>query len=158
MKNNREPSVENHFYGEQAQLLISSFHQLTGKHLLDPDLAEEQQSLALYRAPFAVLSHNTESDPIFNYANQTAQNLFEMDWAQFTQLASRHSAEPQVRAERERLLARVTNYGFIEDYKGVRVSASGKRFLVENAVVWNLVDRDGQFRGQAAVLYQWSEL
>lgn len=49
---------------------------------------------ALYRAPFVVLSHGTEPDPLFNDANLTAQRLSEMTWAQITAMPSRLSAEP----------------------------------------------------------------
>ena len=34
----------------------------------------------------AVVSHGTEPDPIFNYANAKALALFEMTWPEFTQL------------------------------------------------------------------------
>ena len=104
------------------------------------------------------MSHNTEADPIFNYGNRVALNLFEMEWDVSTKLPSRLSAEPQIREERENLLTRVRRYGFIEDYKGVRVSSSGKRFLVEDSIVWNMIDENGTYCGQAAVLYKWSSL
>ena len=32
---------------------------------------------------------------------------------------------------------------FIDDYTGVRISASGRRFRIDKAVVWNLVDQEG---------------
>jgi hypothetical protein len=31
-----------------------------------------------FEAPIAVMSHGTAKEPIFNYANRTALNLFEM--------------------------------------------------------------------------------
>ena len=40
--------------------------------------------------------------------------------------------------------------GFIRDYAGVRIAASGRRFRIDDAVVWNLVDADGVRHGQAA--------
>jgi len=112
----------------------------------------------LFEAPFCVVSHNTQADPVFNYGNKTALKLFEMSWQDFTALPSRFSAEQQNREERQRLLARVTEHGFIEDYRGVRISSSGRRFLVEDSIVWNMLDENGGYRGQAAVLYKWSEL
>ena len=112
---------------------------------------------ALYEAPYGVVSHDTSENPVFNYANRTAQRVFEMDWQTFTRLPSRKSAEPVNRAERERLLARVTREGFIDNYQGVRISATGRRFRIEDATVWNLVDEKGVYRGQAAVVYRWSD-
>lgn len=136
---------------DQAQLIISSFSRLLGQELID-------QNQSLFEAPFAVLSHGTQADPIFNYGNQTALNLFEMEWDDFIQLPSRLSAEQVTQKERDRLLERVTEQGYINDYRGVRISSTGKRFMVEDAIVWNMIDDAGIYRGQAAVLYKWSEL
>ena len=58
--------------------------------------------------------------------------------------------EAPLRDERQRLLERVTQRGFIDDYAGVRISATGLRFRIEKAVVWNLIDAQGRRHGQAA--------
>jgi len=113
---------------------------------------------ALYEAPFVLLSHGTETDPIFNYANCTAQELFGYPWATFVGLPSRLSAEPVAREERERLLQRVAEQGYIDDYTGVRVAADGRRFRIQQAVVWNLIDGTGALQGQAACFHQWVPL
>lgn len=76
--------------------------------------------------------------------------LFEMSWDEFTRLPSRKSAESPNQEERSRHLALVKKNGFIDHYSGVRISSRGKRFLIENAVVWNLIDTGGNYRGQAA--------
>jgi hypothetical protein len=152
-----EPSPANAFLADHVALLCTSYRRLTGADLLvadsDPSLAE-----ALYQAPFVVLSHGTEPDPIFNYANLAAQRLFEMTWAQLTAMPSRLSAEPVSREERARLLAAVSEHGFIDDYRGVRVSSSGRRFMIEQATVWNLTDAQARPAGQAATFAQWTLL
>jgi hypothetical protein len=112
----------------------------------------------LYRAPFIVLSHNTAADPQFTYANLAAQTLFEIPWREIVGLASRYSAEAPVREERERLLTRVAEQGYIEDYQGIRVARSGKRFMIHQAIVWNLLDGDGFKLGQAASFSSWQPL
>ena len=61
----------------------------------------------LYDAPAALLMHGNEADPVFCYANRTAQRLWGLTWDEFIRLPSRLSAEPLVQAERDRLLARV---------------------------------------------------
>ena len=158
MLNTLEPCFENSFLAEHAALMISSFRRLTGKDLVpvkEPSLVMYQ---SLFESPYCIVSHNTNKEPIFNYGNQTALKLFEMNWSAFTKLESKESAEPVNREERERLLARVTEDGFVDDYRGVRISATGLRFFVEDAVVWNLIDQNGLYKGQAAVLYKWSPL
>jgi hypothetical protein len=158
MQNIDEPCPANDYLGEHAELILSSLFQMTGRNLVDPETSDKDRYRLLFEAPFCVVSHNTEADPIFNYGNRVALELFEMNWGDFIRLPSRLSAEKQVGKERERLLARVTEYGCIEDYKGVRVSSSGKRFLVEDSIVWNMLNKNGIYRGQAAVLYKWSRL
>jgi hypothetical protein len=73
-------------------------------------------------------------------------------------MPSRLSAEPVNQQERERLLAKVTAQGFIDDYAGVRISKTGKRFLIQGAVVWNVVDEHGVYHGQAAWFKDWTWL
>jgi hypothetical protein len=141
-----------------ARILRDSYRHWTGHDLLDPAADGETLLLQLDSAPYAVLSHGTQPDPIFNYGNQTALRLFEMSWETFTTLPSRLSAEPLVQAERDRLLARVAAHGFIDDYTGVRVSSTGKRFLIRNATVWNLLEETGRPYGQAALLKEWQAL
>lgn len=143
---------------EHSELLISSFLRQTGKRLISPELSDENAYQALFEAPFPVASHNTADDPMFNYGNLSAQKLFEMDWATLLTHPSRHSAEPENRAERTRLLKRVTEHGYIDDYRGIRVSSTGRRFRIEEAIIWNLIDVEGVYRGQAAALYKWAEL
>ncbi len=50
----------------------------------------------LYDAPAALLMHGNEADPVFCYANRTAQGLWGLTWDEFIRLPSRLSAEPLV--------------------------------------------------------------
>jgi hypothetical protein len=63
-----------------------------------------------------------------------------------------------LRDERQRLLDCVSRHGIIHDYAGVRISASGRRFRILNAEVWNLTDEDGRAAGQAAAFSDWAPL
>lgn len=139
-------------------ILSTSYLHWTGKPLLAPDIGPRQAVEALDCAPFAVVSHDTRADPIFNYANQCALELFEMDWTEFTTLPSRLSAETANQAERAGLLQRVSQQGYSDDYTGVRIAKSGRRFMIRNATIWNLLDEDGQHYGQAALIRDWEHL
>ena len=149
-----EPGDGVGYHPDHARLLLHSHRQLTGRDLLPAQSASAQ---ALYEAPFVVLSHDAGADPRFTYANRTAQRLFEMPWPEIVGMPSRFSAEPLLREERQRLLERVARDGYIDDYCGVRVSRSGRRFLVRNATVWNLLD-DDRIVGQAAAFSDWQPL
>lgn len=139
-----------------AALMAESFLRLTGRDLAP--VGSGGLARALWEAPFALVSHGTEADPVFNYGNRTALELFEMSWPEFTALPSRKSAEPVHRDERQRLMETVAKRGFISDYRGIRVSKNGRRFYIEQAVVWNLIDAHGTIRGQAAMFSDWKFL
>jgi hypothetical protein len=136
-------------------LIIASFRRLTGRQLV-PDAADPAE--ALWRAPTAIVAHGVEPDPLFFYGNRLALAKFEMAFEDFVRMPSRLSAEPLLREERARLLDRVSREGFIEDYAGVRIAASGRRFRIEQATVWNLTDEAGTVRGQAAAFHRWTDL
>lgn len=131
-------------------LIADSFLRLTGRPLLNDPTPER-----LWNAPCVIVAHGSEADPVFFYGNRLALEVFAMDFAGFTHLPSRYSAEPLVREERSRLLERVRRDGFIDDYAGVRISASGQRFRIEQAVVWNLIDKEGVCHGEAATFDRW---
>ncbi len=141
-----EPAEANAYWPAHAALLVDSYRRWTGRDLLTSDAP----AFDLYHAPFVVLSHDTATDPHFTYANLAAQKRFEMSWAEIVGLPSRLSAEPLAQAERERLLTRVAEQGYVDDYSGVRVTRSGQRFMVKDATVWNLIARNGKPMGQAA--------
>lgn len=152
------PAAENGFLKAHADLLQSSYRHWTGTALAPDGDDESTAARRLFEAPFALVSHGTEADPVFNYGNATALRLFALEWEDFCRLPSRHSAAPLARDERRRLLERVSRHGHIADYRGVRVSSDGRRFLIEDALVWNLVDGAGAHRGQAAAFHRWTFL
>ena len=141
-----------------VQLLLDSFARLLGRELISRQGTTEEQVERLLHAPFVVVSHGTEADPVLNYGNAAALALWEMDLATLTSTPSRLTAEPVHRDERARLLARTARDGFVDDYSGIRISSTGKRFRIEQAIVWNLVDAAGIRHGQAATFDRWTPL
>lgn len=136
-------------------LIADSYARLLGQPLVAP---QDDMAVVLWKAPRVIVAHGTEADPVFFYGNRLALQVFEMDFAAFSRLPSRFSAEPLARDERARLLERVSRDGFIDDYAGVRISAQGRRFRIEQAVVWNLIDSEGCCHGQAATFTSWLPL
>ncbi len=147
------PAIQQH-----AALLQSSYTALLGEALLELASPTTDLSQALWQAPFAIVSHDTAADPIFNYANRCALQLFEFEFAEFITLPSRFSAEAINREARAQLLAEVSQKGYINNYAGVRISKTGKRFLIQNAVVWNIFDHQQRYCGQAACFKSWEYL
>lgn len=163
----------------RLRMIVDSYRNLTKRELLDVsgsllnqatdrsgmndnERARSSQASAgfdlhqsLWDAPKAIVAHGPEADPVFFYGNRLALRLFELDFAAFTRMPSRCSAEPLHRAERNRLLERVARNGFVDDYCGIRISSSGRRFLITSATVWNLMDEEGTCHGQAAAFGNW---
>jgi hypothetical protein len=138
--------------------LSGSYQRLVGRSLTSGSPAGADSADWLYReAPFALLAQDASDDPAFVYANTAAQRRFEYSWEEFRGLPSRLSAPPADRSERERLLAGVLRDGYFEGYRGLRESATGRRFWIEDVTIWNLADADGPIRGQAALIPAWSD-
>lgn len=136
----------------RSRLILRSFHRVVGRALLPEGGDDGAMSRALFHAPFAVLAHGVEADPILFYGNAAALGLWEMDFDGFTKMPSRLTAEPVLREERQRLLERAGRKGYIDDYAGVRVSSRGARFRIESVILWNLLDEAGTVHGQAAFI------
>ncbi|MCS7463884.1 MEKHLA domain-containing protein [Paenibacillus doosanensis] len=134
---------------EHARLILNSYKRLIGRDLIpvDPGSSLAEQ---LFESAIVVLSHGTEADPVLNYGNRAALTLWEMDWETFTQTPSRYTAEPMERSERDRFLQAVAEKGYVDHYTGIRISSGGRRFYIQQAIVWNLRDEAGRYAGQAA--------
>jgi MEKHLA domain len=143
---------------EWSQLLLNSFCHWTGRELLERVGDPVYQAHALFLSPFVVVSHGMEEDPLINYGNQVALELWEMTWEDLKRTPSRLTAEPTNRAEREWMLEQARTRGYLDTYQGVRVTSTGRRFLVENALIWNVLDAERQRIGQAATFMQWTWL
>ena len=137
---------------ERLRLLVTSYRRLTGKDLIADAPADSTALRAtVWNAPRAIVAHGTEVDPIFFYGNRLALQLFEMSFEEFARLPSRLSAEPLAQDARVKLLDKVTQQGYVDGYSGMRIASSGKRFMITDTTVWNLVDEQGRHQGQAAV-------
>lgn len=137
--------------------LWQSFEHWTGRPMAELQNSANPLELAeaLFQASFVLVSHGTEADPIFNYGNQQALQLWELDWTTFTQMPSRQTVDPMEQAERSLLLAEARAKGYISNYKGIRTSSTGRQFWIENVILWDVLDEQNQRCGQAAMFDQW---
>lgn len=149
------PSEANNFLADHVALLNHSYQELLGDRLMADNYANMALAKALFYAPFVLVSHNTDADPVFNYANLKALELFGFSWEEFTQLPSRLSAEPSLQSERDKAMAEVSRKGYLANYQSVRIAKSGARFLLRDAVIWNVFDSKGNYAGQAAWFADW---
>lgn len=137
-------------------LLMQSFERYAKQPLLaNASDHSGELSKQLYHAPFVLVSHDTQDDPVFRYANQMAQELWRMDWQTITRMPSRLTARPDAQADRERLLCEARENGCVKNYSGVRVTSDGKLFFISETILWNVEDESGKRYGQAAMFTQW---
>jgi len=141
-----------------TECLSRSLRHWTGRDLMPGVSEPRQQSQRIFEAPFVLVSHGIEADPILNYGNRSALALWDTAWDELTRMPSRLTAEAPNREERSRLLERVTSHGFIDNYSGIRISRTGRRFRIAQATVWNLLSREGSACGQAAMFSEWTFL
>ena len=152
------PPLPDDFLASHTLCLVRSFKKWTGRELLAGNFSAMELAGKIWEAPLVVVSHGTQMDPILNYGNRAALALWEMSWEEFTRTPSRLTAEAPRREERARLLEAVTRNGFVDDYSGIRISKSGRRFEIFRATVWNLVSETGEPCGQAATFSEWKFL
>ncbi|QGM97722.1 MEKHLA domain-containing protein [Methylocystis parvus] len=138
--------------------LLDSYRARTGGDLVSRGGGAEAEAERLLTAPFVVVSHGAEADPMLNYGNRVALALWEMNVERLLATPSRLTAEPMLREARERLLTQTAREGFISGYEGVRISATGRRFHISNVTIWNVADAAGAPAGQAATFARWTYL
>ncbi|MGB0600094.1 MAG: MEKHLA domain-containing protein [Rubripirellula sp.] len=149
---------EQHDWIDLTQHLLDSYHRLIGCELIDRQNSAAADAESLFQVPFVVVAHGTQLDPLLSYGNATALDLWEISIPMLLKTPSRETAEPVHRDERRSLLERTTRDGYVDDYRGIRISTTGKRFLIERATVWNVEDNEGKRIGQAATFDTWTPL
>ena len=142
---------------ELTQNLLDSYRRWTGMELLERTTPKDEL-LSLWSLSQVVVSHGTHADPAFVYGNHLALELWEMSLDQFLGMPSRLTAEPVHRDERQRLLDQTRQHGYVDNYRGVRISRTGKRFMIEKALLWTVLDGAGGIIGQAATFDRWTSL
>jgi hypothetical protein len=138
-----------------SQHLLTSFQHWTGRPLLDLAGSPDAIAHGLFEAAIVVVSHGMEEDPVLNYGNRKALELWQMDWTQLIRTPSRYTAEPMEQPERAKFLEQARTQGYIRNYQGIRISSTGQRFWIRDVIVWAVLDQEGKRCGQAATFANW---
>lgn len=140
-----------------TECLLNSYEHWKNQPLI-PRVSPAADAWLLFEAPFVVVAHGTEADPLLNYGNQSALQLWKLSLSDFLGTPSRETAEPVHRDERSALLKRTREFGFIDDYSGIRIASDGQRFTIHQATVWNVLNQNQQLIGQAAAFAHWTPI
>ncbi len=152
------PSKQNGYQWRHVKTMSDCLEKFTGKKLVDSTLSSIEQARELFYSPIVVASHNDNNDPILNYGNIAALKLWEVDWEVFTSMLSRKTAEGIEGKERQKMLEAVRKNNYYDNYSGIRISATGRRFYIEKVTIWNLYDDTRDYRGQAAMFSDYGYL
>ncbi|MCG8700492.1 MAG: MEKHLA domain-containing protein [Bacteroidales bacterium] len=149
------PTPANGYLQNYAHAIIQSIKNLAGIEIVDLSLSIEEQAEQAFNADYVLLSHDTSTDPLFDYANKTAMDLFERTAEELIGMPSRFSAEADERARREQFLHEVEKNGYAGNYSGIRISKTGRRFEIKDVLLWNVYDDRGKLIGQAAKIDEY---
>ena len=103
-----------------------------------------------------IASHDTNG--FFNYLNKSALSLFKVTKDQVIGRSTTMTAPKSEQKQRNELLNQVNSHGFIDNYKGIRVTSDGELFQIEDATIWNVVDKNSHKMGQAVIIYKSNKL
>ena len=146
------PSAENNYQSDHVLLILSNLKELAGIDLLTSlSCNEKEVGEKAFYANFCLLSHDGASDPVLNYGNIKALELWEASWDELTSMQARETAKPDDQATREKTMKEVKENGYLTNYSGIRVSKFGKAFKILDVTIWNLTDQKGEPYGQAAL-------
>ena len=109
----------------------------------------------LFACGFPVLAHGTEQDPALSYANAAALQLWDSHWDGLIGMPSRLTAPDSERAERSSALGQAKRLDAVQNYRGIRISRKGRRFMINKARIWTLWDAEERIYGQAACFSDW---
>jgi hypothetical protein len=138
-----------------TQILLDSYKQLLAKELIIRKGSKIEQAKQLFFAPFVVISHGIEADPIYNYGNKSGLILWERSWEELRKTPSRTSAEPLLREERQQLLTETKNQEYVINRQAIRISKTGKKYQINDITIWNLYNQKNKYCGQAATFSDW---
>ncbi len=146
----QQPEIISH-----SRLIADSYQFWTGLEILPGTANDLELSHAMYFSPFVIVSHGLENDPVFNYGNLQAQQLWQLSWREFTSMPSRLSAEPIEQDQRERLLAEARKRGITYLDQAIRINKEGKKFYIKDVALFNLQNNKNKYLGQGAVYAKW---
>lgn len=160
MLENKTPNAKEEYQSmaDHVALLRASLKRCTGLDLVPAYLDKAQAAVAVFNAPWSLLSHSADDQPHLTYTNRTGARVFNLRLERLTKYLSSETTLPEDRPKREQLLKHVREHGYADHYSGVRVTTDGVKFIIKDAVVWNLSDTHGRYLGQAAMFKRWRYL
>ncbi len=132
--------------------ILDSFRRHIGHDLIDRSGDPSEDARRLFELPQAVLAHDASAQPRLDWVNAAAAAAFDATPETLIGRPSSATAPPDATADRRQLFEILARRGFVTGYSGVRISLTGRRFIIEDVTVFALVDEAGRPAGHAAVI------
>ena len=146
------PDAANRYQQDFITRVAASFARVTGRALPSAEARE------IYFGDYALLTHRGDAAATLNYGNPFALALWECDWEKFIATPSAATAPAEAATARDGMMARVARDNFVKGYAGLRISTKGRLFRIEDAVIWRLLDDDGEAFGVGAYFPRFTYL
>ena len=144
---------------QELRAVLQPTHQRAYSRPLNASAQPGQAKRLLCQTLFACgcpgLAHGTEQDPALRYANAAALQLGDSHWDGLIGMPSRLTAPDSERAERSSALGQAKRLDAVQNYRGIRISRKGRRFMINKARIWTLWDAEERICGQAACFSDW---
>jgi len=136
----------------RAREILDSYARLLGRELIPRSGDAAEDARRLFDLPLAVLAHDTSPQPLLDWANQAAAMAFDATPEALLGLPSAATAPADAVADRGKLFEALARDGFVTGYSGVRISLTGRRFVIDDVTVLEVTDAAGSPAGHAAVI------
>ncbi|CAB9507466.1 MEKHLA domain-containing protein [Seminavis robusta] len=100
---------------------------------------------------FGILSHGIQEDPIYNYGNAAALELFDNTIEDLCQTPSRYSTVESLMDDREQLIQSINTFGHGTIRDATRRTTKEKLFVIATIWIWHVFDDNGTRIGLAAL-------
>jgi hypothetical protein len=132
--------------------ILDSYRRLLGHDLIERSGAAAEDARRLFDLPLAVLAHDASPAPLLDWANLAAARAFDATPEALLGRPSAATAPADAVADRRTLFDVLARQGFVTGYSGVRVSLTGRRFVIDDVAVFEVTDAAGHPAGHAAVI------
>ncbi|MFM8495456.1 MAG: MEKHLA domain-containing protein [Planctomycetia bacterium] len=136
----------------RAQEILDSHRRLLGREVVERSGDPAEDARRLFDLPQAVLAHDTAPQPCLDWANHAAARAFDATPKSLLGRPSADTAPADARADRHALFDVLARQGFVTGYSGVRISLTGRRFVIDDVTVLEITDAAGRPTGHAAVI------
>lgn len=136
----------------RAGEILAAYRTRLGVDLVPRSGDAAEDARRLFELPRAVLAHDAQASPRLDWANRAAGVAFDAAPDRLVGLPSVETAPPDAIADRRRLFDALARRGFVTGYSGVRISRTGRRFVIEDVTIFPVADAAGRPAGHAAVI------